>query len=563
MKRMKKLLALLLVVALAVPTFTGCGDSDAPVTLTVYTQLANYSGEQVGWSAKVLLEKFNVILNIVPDADGVYETRMESGNLGDIVVWGADGTQYQQAVSAGMLYDWEEDNLVQEYGTYIWENMQLALKKNKDGNSDGKIHGFGHNVAADATTHDYFFYTWDIRYDLYKELGCPEVKDLDAFIELMKDMKEICPTDANGNPTYAVNVWPDWDGNMVMYVKAFAQAYYGYDEQGIGLYDSETGEYHDALEENGPYLEMLKFFNTLWQEGLMDPNSGTNTYDEMADKVRAGGVFFSIFNYSGSAAYNTAAHQAEESLMLPMVMTEATPPVYALNPMGGNRIWSIGSATEYPELCMEIINWLCTPDGYMTYNYGPQDLCWYYAENEDGETKAYLTELGESCKADRKGTTMPEEYGGGSYNDGCLQINNTTWSTRAINPTTGEPYNADDWSTRAAEATCDLEQFWRDTTGALSTEEYMESMNYKVILASDYAESSKSEEFQVVYSAVTDALVTYSWKAIKASSDEEFDQIVDEMIKQCYAYGYEQTLAFDQAEAEARRARELYCNSVE
>ena len=112
-KVMKRVIVLMLVVAMVLPTMTGCGGSKKKtITLTVYSQLANFSGEQKGWSAQILLDKFNVIMNIVPDQDGVFETRMESGNLGDIVIWGSDGSQYQQAVEAGMLYDWEEENLL-------------------------------------------------------------------------------------------------------------------------------------------------------------------------------------------------------------------------------------------------------------------------------------------------------------------------------------------------------------------------------------------------------------------------------------------------------------------
>ena len=67
---------------------------DETVTLNVFDQLANYSGEQIGWFGQVMLEKFNVKLNIIPDSDGTYETRMESGDLGDLVIWGNDGDEY-------------------------------------------------------------------------------------------------------------------------------------------------------------------------------------------------------------------------------------------------------------------------------------------------------------------------------------------------------------------------------------------------------------------------------------------------------------------------------------
>src|SRR5690554_1233649 len=166
------------------------------------------------------MERFNVKVNIIPDADGVYETRMESGNLGDIILWGDDSDNYLNAISAGLLFDWEEDNLLDEYGPTIKENMPHALEKNRQ-LSGGTLYGFGHDVAYTSEDHEAFFYTWDLRWDLYKRLGYPEIKDLADYMQLMKDMKRIEPLDEAGNPTYAISVWPDWDGNMVMYVKSF------------------------------------------------------------------------------------------------------------------------------------------------------------------------------------------------------------------------------------------------------------------------------------------------------------------------------------------------------
>ena len=184
--------AVFLILLAGLIILTGCSrgkDNQEPVTLTVYSQLANYSGEMTGWFAQELLERFNVKVIIVPDADGVYETRMESGNLGDIILWGSDGDQYLGAVEAGLLFDWEEDNLLDEYGPYIKENMPFALEKNKR-ISGGTLYGFGHDVAYSSDDHEAFFYTWDIRWDLYKKLGYPEVKDLDDYLQLLIAMKE-------------------------------------------------------------------------------------------------------------------------------------------------------------------------------------------------------------------------------------------------------------------------------------------------------------------------------------------------------------------------------------
>ncbi len=563
-KIMKKILAVMMIITMVGGCFVACGDDkddakkNETITLTVFSELANVSGEQVGWSAKILKEKFNVVVNIIPSGEGVLETRMESGDLGDIVVWGGEDN-YAKAVKAGLLYDWNYDDLVKEYGPYIYKNMPKALEKNQlltkqitDGKSD-KLYGFGHNVATTSADTETFLYTWDIRWDLYKEIGYPEVNKLTDLIPVFKKMKEVFPTDDNGNETYAVSLWPDWDGDMVMYVKALATAYYGYDELGLGVYDPNTGEYHDALEKDGPYLECLKFFNDLHQNNLLDPNSMTQTYEGMAEKLEASGVFWSIFNYSGSLGYNGKETVAKNRYMTSLVPTEASPILYGMSTQGGNRIWSIGANTEHPELCMEIINWLSTPEGTMIYNYGPKDLCWYY--DEEGYT--HLTEFGATAKLDGS-TLMTGDYEGtGSFKDGCLQINNTTWSINAKNPDSkGETYNFESWASTQSQVANEIEQDWRDYFGVKTVQEYMDKQKSVVAPATSFALDSKSDELKTVWETVTDTIVTYSWKAIYANSDDEFNKYVDEMIKLAEGYGYDDCVKWSVEQANRRHELE-------
>lgn len=531
---------------------------DETIQITVFSQLANYSGKLTGWFAEVMKREFNCEMTIIPDTDGMFDTRMESGDLGDIVIFGSNGDQYQRAVKEGMLYDFNQDDLLANYGPYLQENMPYALDNNANLNEtvtgEKTVHGFGHNVASSPDDHEAFFYTMDVRWDLYKELGYPEINNLDEFYKLMVDMKGICPTDENGNETYATSLWPDWDGNMVMYVKAFATCYWGYDEMGFGLYDVENGDFHYALEENGPYLESLKFFNKLYQAGLIDPNSMTQTYNEMSEKVTAGGTFFSIFDYAGSQLYNTENHLTEGKAMYPMVPNDATPLCYGMNVLGGNRIWTIGANTEYPELCMAIINYLTTPEGYMTYNYGPKDLCWYY----DEEGNSCLTELGAAAQADRKGTIMPDEWGGGNFNDGTFQANNTTWSKDASNPdSNGETYNYINWKSQRKDETYDILQDWRDKYGQYTSQDYMNTTNFKVALGTPYTESKRSDDLKIIWEQVAECLVNYTWQAIYAESDEEYDRIVNEMITKCNEYDPDGLcLAWCEEEAKIRCALE-------
>lgn len=520
------------------------------VTLDVFDQLANYSGEQIGWFGQIMLEKFNVKLNIIPDPDGVYETRMESGNLGDIVIWGNDSDEYLQAVEKGMLFDWNEDDILSDYGSYIKENMPYALEKNTN-LSGGTTYGYGFDVAVDANARQDIMYTWDLRWDLYKELGYPEIKNLDDLVEVLAQMKELCPTDDNGKTTYGVSLFNDWDGDMVMFVKSLVTAYYGYDEFGFGFYDSVEQKYYPCLEENSPYIQSLKFYNTLYQRGLLDPDSETQKYDGMVEDYQNGTAFLNIFNFLGSALYNSEAHAADGKAMYPCPPAEAQPIAYGQNVYGGNRIWSIGAKTEYPELCMAILNWLSTPEGRMTAEYGPKDVCWYYDENG----KTCFTELGRTAKLDKK-TEMTDGYSG-TFEDGEFKMNNQTWALDAENTdSNGDTYNYKKWESYNSEAGSEIEADWREVTGCNIPDERMGQTKFRLAPGTTYSAGVKSDELMVLWNQVASCIKENSWRAIYAKTDAEFDQIVSDMMAQADQYGYDECVAFQENEAKLRAAAE-------
>ena len=553
MKRMKKAVAMLLVFIMTGSLLSGCGNSKGKlITLTIYSQLANYSGEMQGWFAKIFEERWGVKVNLVPETGGVFDTRMEAGDLGDIVILGSDGADFVQAIEAGLLLDWEEDNLLQEYGPYIWEHMQAALNKNREVSGDGKIHGFGYNVAASSDSHDAFMYTWDIRWDLYEQLGHPPVNNMDDLLDVLEQMQALSPTGDDGKKTYAMSLWPDWDGTLVMYPKSLATAFYGPDgDFGMGHYNPQTGEFQGALDEGSIYLEMVEWFNKLYRRGLLDPDSMTQKYDQYIEKAQNGNVLFSIFDYAGSQAFNNEAHFAENQIMLPLVPTEATPIVGGLSPLGGSRVWCIGANTQYPEICMEILNWLCTPEGVITMEYGPKGLTWDYDENG----KTYFTDFGKTCVEDRT-TLMPDEWGGATFNDGAFQPNNRTWTIADINPESGEPYDKQYWaSNQVPEGRCDAERDWRAFTGAETVQGYMDSRDkYLIDQPTTYSASKKDAELDSIYSQVATCIKDYSWRAIYADSEEEFEQIISEMRAKADAYGYAQCIEWDKKEAEIKNA---------
>lgn len=528
---------------------------DETVTLNVYSQLANYEGEQIGWFAQIMKDKFNVKLNIISNGDGVFDTRMESGDLGDIVLFGSDGEEYTRAYSNGMLLDWNEDDILSDYGPHIVEYMQEALDKNQE-ISGGTVYGFGHDVASSSGQYADFDYHPDVRYDLYEAIGSPEINDLMDWVDVLKAMKEAEPTSDSGKETYGVSLFKDWDGNMMMFAKATATNFYGLDEFHFGFYDPATGEFEDCLKEGGHYEQCLKFYNKLYQEGLLDPDSMTQGYDGCMEDYQDGSAFWCIFSWMGATQYNTQEHLDAGKKMLPVAAKNQNTLVYGLNPTGSNRVWTIGANTQYPELCMAIIDYLVTPEGRLEYEYGPKDVCWEYLD--DGSVE--LTDFGLDCKAlgNPEEMEMPAPYSG-LWKDGCPQMNNTTWSLNTIIPGNdkGQTFNFKYWDKYLSLDVDATEQQWRDDMGVDSYRDYMSEFKYTISKPHTYAESIKSDELSTVWEQVKMCVQNGSWQAVYAKDDAEFDSVMEQMRADADSYGYQDCVEWCTNEAALRKAAEI------
>jgi putative aldouronate transport system substrate-binding protein len=540
----RKIVAITLITVMAAMFAVSCknGKNRNLYKIDVYTQLANYDGMQVGWFGKIVKDQFNLELNIISPSDGIYATRMASGNLGDLIAFGNDGSEFTDAIEAGMLLDWYKGDLLTKYGPDIKANLSMALKKNADTFGGGtKAYGFGHNVSSTAYMSEAAFYHPDIRFDLYQRIGSPAIPNLMGYLDVLKKMVDIAPTGDSGLPSYGISLFKDWDGDTVMSVKCMG-AFYGYDEFGLTLYDAEKNTVQPVLDNNSLYMQGLKFFNKAYQMGILDPDSATQSFSDLCEKYTDGRVYYSIFSWLGPSNYNTADRLAAGKGMFAVAAADQKNIVYGTNVYGGNRIWSIGSKAKYPERIMELINWLCTSDGVMTSFWGPQGVTWDYNSSK----KAYLTPLGIQVQSGDKRVQMPDSAGGGMYMDGENKINNTTFTMDEINPVTGERYNKDFWSSELSREANPAFRNWQQAMGALSEDDYLEKNNHiAVVVASDFVKEARSPELGQKYVQVSTAIKNGSWKAIYARSDADYDIIVAEMIANAKSFGYDECVAWD------------------
>ncbi|WP_274653869.1 extracellular solute-binding protein [Paenibacillus humicola] len=523
---------------------TGSGakdDSKDVYKIDVYSQLANFSGKQGGWFAKVIKDKFGIEMNIISQnlegGANKYATQMASGNLGDLVVFGTDGQDYLDAIKAGALLDWTKDGLLDKYGQDIVKTLPQAIDKQKKFYGDGKsVYGIGFDAAANGASGpsegNTMTYQLDMRWDLYQKMGSPKIKTMEDILPVLKKMQELEPKSDSGRPTYGFSLWSDWDGNMMTLAKQFA-CMYGYDESNMLLVSADQDKYQGLLDADGFYLRTLKLYYDANQMGLVDPDSLTQKFDDVSNKYRDGQVLFSWFPWLDSA-YNTPNHTDQGKGFEMVGFDQQRIYSYGQNPYGGNRIWSIGSKAKHPEKLMQLIDWLYTPEGVMTMTNGPEGLTW---EMKDG--KAVLTDFGK--KALRDGTTqVPDQWGGGQYKDGTNQINNTTLKISNINPNTGEPYDWNSWSSVLKDNPNPVDKSWRETTGALTPHELLQKNNQLAInKALPEPAAVMDQTLNQKLNQVATVIKQYSWKMVFAKNDSEFNQLKDEMISKAKGLGYD------------------------
>ncbi len=537
----------------------GCAGRDKELyQIEVFDQLANYSGIQQGWFGKIVKDKFNMELNIIPAPtdSGVYPTRAASGSLGDLVVFGNNTNEYTDAIEAGLLRPW--DDLLDKYGPDIKKNMSAALKHNKDTFGGGKTtYGFGHNVALSSKEYATVFYHPDLRYDLYKALpgDLQKLDTLEDYLPALAEMQKMERKATGKTDIYAISLFPNWDGDSVMFVKALG-ALYGMDEFGFCHYDANTKTVHPYLEEGSQYLRALKFYNTAFRMGILDPNSPTTgNGDVIWDKFNQGKILWGLFFFM-SERYNTEANMDAGKLMYAVPAADMKPVGYGLSIYGKERVWAIGSKTKKPARVMQLIDWLCTPEGVMVYNNGPKGLMWDYDKNN----KPFLTEFGSKAIND-KATIMPDEWGGGKFSDGDFKINNTTFAIDVLDPVSGERFDRNFWSSVLSVTPRKAIAEWRKDMSAATgrkilTNDDLLMGRVSVAIGSTYTKASRNSELELKYKAVSIAIKTNSWLAIMAPTEAEYGKRVAALISAAKAAGLDECVAWDIDQGKIRAAAE-------
>lgn len=542
---------------------TGSTSFDKTITIEMYNVAANYQGVQSGWFAKVLKDNLNIELNIIAPqvaGDAIYQARASSGNLGDLVL--LERSDFADCVKTGLIKD-----ITADIGNYknlmVFKDQINVYNKTIPDNESGKIYGIPvemTNTSPVSYSQDVIYSSPMLRWDLYSELGTPDIKNLDDLIDILAKIKEAHPTNELGDPAYPLSLWPDWDGgDGMMGIANVVQLTTWYGEkikQSVIVKPDDT--FVPLTDKTAAYYKILQFLNKAQRRGLVDPDSGTQNWDQACAKMSNGQVYLMWYSWQ-VGFWNTQERLKNGTAFIFVPVKDQLYYADSDTYYGSGRIIGVGSSVdnEKYQRIMAFLDWYASPEG---------------AEYQHNGIKGFTYEVGEDGRYYVKNDNalmdnlpVPEEWGGGGYKDGFNAFNQWIAASISTNPNTGEPYNTQYWSTYKEATMTQMKKDWAAKFGAPEPVEYMKKNN--VLLVSPNVSitlPSDSPDIAVVRNQCETILEDYSWRMIFAKSDKEFDAMWDEMTEQMNGLGFGQLVENDKEvfgiELEAKKEAKASAN---
>ena len=328
---------------------------------------------------------------------------LASGDLPDIMY--IDYANLATLIEAEMILPLDEylDDMenVQKY-----EILQPAFNYLKEFQSagTGKVYGMPLTVGSPAQkpVPDTERLAVRLHWDIYEEIGAPEINSFDDLVDVMLKMKEVHPTDADGNTIFGTVLNSGSDGSFFKMMTAWWQ-WHGYE---AGNYNQRyllemnmvNGEVSSILEEDSLYREGLEYYNKLGRNGLIDPDSMNIDRSTQTTKV------------SNGLAYVPSGFIPDWEPTYYQYYIPGTNIYYNNDlPYGQGVVMVVNAKTTNLDACLEFLNLMSDPFTQWRLNHGPEGDAWYidgeymylterfkgYLEANDWSTTGYTYENGE------------------------------------------------------------------------------------------------------------------------------------------------------------------------
>lgn len=294
----------------------------------------------------------------------------------------------------------ELDDLIDTYGPNIKDFYGDLYDRIRY--TDGKIYGLGVGAGQTAALSPGFYY--QVGYFLpnktLQEQGYPEVKTLDEFEAVIRKDLEENPTTEDGQKRYGLSLVTSDGFRFQFSIEQPALLSNGYPLNGLYVVKDDMSGVELAYRQDF-FKEYIRWYNKLYNDGLIDPESFTQNYDTYLAKVATGRVAGVI---DGGWEFSSANQELRDSSNgelaytgFPCTIKEGMtwlgdqPGDVAQN--GG---FSITTACKNPEKLINFFNFLASEEGQILTEWGIEGV--NYTIDSDGNRVRTAEDVAEEAK---------------------------------------------------------------------------------------------------------------------------------------------------------------------
>lgn len=351
-----------------------------PITFRLF----NIDGGTVMWNdpvAAAITESTGVTLDMeYPQGNGSGQISLmiATSDYPDLIYAKGDAGRL---IANGALIDLRE--LIEEYGPNIKKLYGDKYQWLSFSNDDPAIYQLCSSALTDGGTVESG--SVQMQFALLKENGWKLPHSLEEYERMLKDYMARYP-EIDGRPVIGISMsCSDWRWMITMgNPSAFISD--GTVDNGQWLVDEKLNMMYKHRSQG--QKEFYRWLNRMYQEGVLDPEFATQTYENYLEKIAQGRVLSIMdqkWEYGDSITKLLDAGKEERTYAQIPLTADASIPYHGNLQSGQCAGWGIGitKACRDPVRAIQFIDYLCSDEGQILLNWGILDVNYYL--DEDGK----------------------------------------------------------------------------------------------------------------------------------------------------------------------------------
>jgi ABC-type glycerol-3-phosphate transport system substrate-binding protein len=381
-------------------------DLSKTVPLVVYATVRNTDepdGRRTDPVSRLLEQKFNIELDLTGVTDADWATQLAAlvaaQDLPDIFSSNATVSVGEALIASNSQLDLKP--YLNDYAPLSMNDPDFRLmvelnSKKTTVNPEGKLFNWG--MCRGSWDNG----TWPtvgnyILWDVYANLGYPKLDNFETdLVNVLEQMVRASPTSLSGNKTYATGAWFGDGQGYGEWMIHFTQTWPENISRVGGLVvaldgtDSTMVNMNQLTNINSSYWKVMAFYNKLWQKGLFDPDSFTQTESMYRSKVLDGRYMYVVPGWRATGANQefTTAGSPHTFVSLPSFNKRTEGRLQTM--VTGERQYAISSKTNYPERAVALLDYLSTYEFSRIAVNGPEGILWNMVNGKPVPTEEYL-----------------------------------------------------------------------------------------------------------------------------------------------------------------------------